>query len=45
MPDAATVKSLVFAAITKLLEDNSVSITDDTPLIGGESLFEFPEVG
>lgn len=40
MPDATTIKYLVFAAITELLEDNSLSITDDTPLIGGESLLD-----
>jgi acyl carrier protein len=34
------VKSEVFKAITALLEDKSLSITDDMPLIGGEGLLD-----
>jgi len=40
MSDATTIKSQVFAAITELLKDDSLSITDVTPLIGGEGLLD-----
>ena len=34
------VKTEVFDAITALLEDKSLVVADDTPLIGGESLLD-----
>jgi acyl carrier protein len=34
------VKTEVFFAIKALLEDKSISVTDDTALIGGESLLD-----
>jgi acyl carrier protein len=34
------VKAEVFDAITALLEDKSLVVADDTPLIGGESLLD-----
>ena len=34
------VKTEVFDAITALLEDKSLFVADDTPLIGGESLLD-----
>ena len=40
MSDANTIKSGVFAAVTALLEDKSLSVTDETPLIGGGSLLD-----
>ena len=40
MPDAPRIKSEVFAAITALLEDPSLSVADDTPLIGDGSLLD-----
>lgn len=38
MPTPNIVKTEVFDAIKALLEDKSQIVTDDTPLIGGESL-------
>lgn len=40
MTDAATIKSEVFAAVTTLLEDKSLAINDDTPLIGDGSILD-----
>jgi acyl carrier protein len=40
MSDADTIKSEVFAAVHALLEDKSLTVADDTPLIGGESLLD-----
>ena len=40
MPDAAAIKSEVFAAISALLEDKTLIVTDDMPLIGGDSLLD-----
>ncbi len=40
MPEANTIKAEVFATITSLLEDKSLLVTDDTPLIGGESFLD-----
>lgn len=40
MSDFNTIKFEVFAAITALLEDKSLRVMDDTPLIGGESLLD-----
>ena len=40
MPDAPRIKSEVFAAITALLDDPSLSVADDTPLIGDGSLLD-----
>lgn len=35
-----TVKSEVFKQIALLLEDKSLTVTDDMPLIGGESILD-----
>jgi acyl carrier protein len=40
MPDLNSVKPAVFAAITALLEDKSIAITDDSQLIGGSGLLD-----
>ncbi len=40
MSDANAIKAEVFAAISSLLEDKSITIDDDTPLIGGASLLD-----
>lgn len=40
MPTPNIVKTEVFDAIKALLEDKSQIVTDDTPLIGGESLLD-----
>ena len=40
MSTSNNVKIEVFAAITALREDKSVSVTDDTALIGGESILD-----
>lgn len=38
MPLNDNTKSEVYALISQLLENNSIVVTDDMPLIGGESL-------
>ena len=40
MSTASNVKTEVFDAIKALLEDKSQSVTDDTALIGGESILD-----
>jgi acyl carrier protein len=40
MPAPDNVKTEVFDAIKALLEDKSQTVSDDTPLIGGESLLD-----
>jgi acyl carrier protein len=40
MPLAETVKMEVFAQIVQLLEDKALTVTDDMPLIGGESVLD-----
>jgi hypothetical protein len=40
MPDTQVIKSEVFTAITALLENKSLNINDDTPLIGGAALLD-----
>ena len=35
-----TVKSEIFSQISQLLEDKSLSVTDDLPLIGGDSVLD-----
>lgn len=37
---SASVKSEVFSQISRLLEDSSLTVTDDMPLIGGESILD-----
>ena len=38
MPATDSVKSEVFSQISQLLENNSLTFTDDMPHIGGESV-------
>ena len=40
MSDATTIKAEVFSAIIELLEDKSLCIADDTPLIGDGSMLD-----
>lgn len=40
MSDTDIIKAQVFAAITELVEDDSVTITADTPLIGDGSVMD-----
>jgi acyl carrier protein len=40
MPIPSTVKSEIFAAIATLLEDDGLRVTDETPLVGSESLLD-----
>lgn len=40
MCDAAAIKSEVFAAITERLQEKSLQITDDMPLIGDGSVLD-----
>jgi len=40
MNSTESVKSKVFNQISQLLEDKSLSVTDDMPLIGGESVLD-----
>lgn len=40
MCDAAVIKSEVFAAITERLQETSIEIADDTPLIGDGSILD-----
>lgn len=40
MSEAQDLKPLVFSAIAELIEDKSVVVKDETPLIGEESLLD-----
>lgn len=40
MPDINVIKSQVYSQISQLLEDKSLAVTDDMPLIGGESTLD-----
>lgn len=40
MSSIESVKSEVFSQISQLLEDKSLEVTDDMPLIGGESVLD-----
>jgi acyl carrier protein len=40
MSTSDSVKYQIFAHITRLLEDDSLQVTDDTPLIGGDSILD-----
>ena len=40
MSTSRNIKTQVFDSIKALLEDKSISVTDDTELIGGESLLD-----
>jgi len=40
MLTSASVKFEVFSQISRLLEDSSLTVTDDMPLIGGESVLD-----
>jgi acyl carrier protein len=40
MPETNAIKSEVFSAITALLEDKSLAVSDDTPLLGGAGLLD-----
>lgn len=40
MPPTESVKSDVFSQISQLLENKSLTVTDDMPLIGGESVLD-----
>ncbi|MDI9332717.1 MAG: acyl carrier protein [Alphaproteobacteria bacterium] len=40
MPSAETIKSEVFNQISQLLDHKSLTVTDDMPLIGGESVLD-----
>lgn len=40
MSPAESVKTQVFSQISQLLEDKSLTVSDDMPLIGGESLLD-----
>lgn len=40
MSSAESVKTEVFSQISRLLENKSIVVTDDMPLIGGESVLD-----
>jgi len=40
MPLAETVKSEVFSQIAQLIEDKTLCVTDEVPLIGGDSVLD-----
>ena len=40
MPNASDVKLLVFTLVSQLLDDKALQVTDDMPLIGGESVLD-----
>ena len=40
MSNNESIKSEIFSQISQLLEDKSLTVTDDMPLIGGESLLD-----
>lgn len=40
MPATEPVKSEVFSQISQLLENKSITVTDEMPLIGGESVLD-----
>jgi len=40
MSSADSVKNLVFHQISQLLEDKTLTVTDDMPLIGGDSVLD-----
>ncbi len=40
MPNASDVKLLVFTLVSQLLKDKALQVTDDMPLIGGESVLD-----
>ncbi len=40
MPNASDVKLLVFTLVSQLLNDKALQVTDDMPLIGGESVLD-----
>ena len=40
MPDNTKVKEKIFQRVAALLEGNSIALSDDTPLIGDESVLD-----
>jgi len=40
MPNASDVKLLVFTLVSQLLDDKALQVTEDMPLIGGESVLD-----
>lgn len=40
MPNASDVKFLVFTLVSQLLDDKALQVTEDMPLIGGESVLD-----
>jgi acyl carrier protein len=40
MPEANALKSEVFAAVEVLLDDKSLTVTEETPLLGAEGLLD-----
>lgn len=40
MSNNESIKYVIFSQISQLLEDKSLTVTDDMPLIGGESLLD-----
>lgn len=40
MPSSAKIKSEIFAVISNLLENKSLTVQEDMPLIGGESVLD-----
>jgi hypothetical protein len=40
MPNALDVKLLVFTLVSQLLDDKALQVTEDMPLLGGESVLD-----
>ena len=40
MPNASDVKLLVFTLVSQLLDDKALQVTEDMPLLGGESVLD-----
>ena len=45
MPSTDFLKSEIFFQISQVLEDKSLTVTDDMPLIGGESVLDSMKLG